>query len=80
MSEPSFHEQIQPHVGRIAKVLCLGYSDLTYGQLGLLVGARTARQDPGLAAWVDMLIDGKIRLLYVYSGDLEFLGAEAGER
>jgi hypothetical protein len=80
VSKHSFHEQIQPHVGRIAKVLCLGYSDLTYGQLGLLVGTRTSRQYPGLAAWVDMLIDGKIRLLYVYSGDLEFIGAEAGER
>ena len=79
MSKHSLHEQIQPHVGRIAKVLCLDYSDLTYGQLGLLVGTRTSRQYPGLAAWVDMLIDGKIRLLYVYSGDLEFLEAEVGE-
>jgi hypothetical protein len=79
VSKHSLHEQIQPQVGRIAKVLCLDYSDLTYGQLGLLVGTRTSRQYPGLAAWVDMLIDGKIRRLYVYSGDLEFLEAEVGE-
>ena len=78
MSKHSFHEQIQPHVGRIAKVLCLGYSDLTYGQLGLLVEAGSVLYDGG--AWVNLLIDGKIRLLYVYSGDLEFIGAESGER
>ncbi len=78
MSKHSFHEQIQPHVGRIAKVLDVGCSDLTYGQLGLLVEAGRVLYDGG--AWVNMLIDGKIRLLYVYSGDLEFIGAEAGER
>ena len=77
MSKHSLREQIQPHVGRIAKVLCLGYSDLTYGQLGLLVEAGSVLYDGG--AWVNLLIDGKIRLLYVHSGDLEFLGAEAGE-
>jgi hypothetical protein len=80
VSEHSLHEQIQPHVGRVAKVLIEGHCDLTYGQIGLLVGTRTSRQYPGLAAWVDMLIDGKIHLLYVYSGDLEFLGGEEGER
>jgi len=79
MPETSFHEQIQPHVGRVAKVLCSDYSDL-HGQLGLLVGTRRVELRPGLAAWAELLIDGKIRLLYVQSGDLEFLGAEAGER
>ncbi len=73
MSKHSFHEQIQPHVGRIVKVLCLGYSDLTYGQLGLLV---RARGDDAMTAWVDLLIDGRVRTLYVYPGDLELIGAE----
>ena len=79
MSKHSFHEQIQPHVGGVAKVLCSTYSDLQ-GQLGLLVGTRPVRTETGIAARVDMLIDGKIRLLYVHSGDLELIGAEAGER
>jgi hypothetical protein len=42
-----------------------------------LVEAGSVLYDGG--AWVNLLIDGKIRLLYVYSGDLEFIGAEAGE-
>jgi hypothetical protein len=65
-----FIERLQSHVGRIVNVLCERYS--THGQLGLLVRAGGG----AVTAWVDLLIGGRVRTLYVHPGDLELIGAE----
>jgi hypothetical protein len=79
MPETSLHEKLQPHVGRIVKVICGGLYCEHVGKLGILLEASSAGM-LSVGAWVNLLIDGKIRLLYVHSGDLELIGAEAGER
>jgi hypothetical protein len=71
--ETSFIERLQSHVGRIVNVLCERYSNLTHGQLGLLV---RARGDDVATAWVDLLIGGRVRTLYIHPGDLELIGAD----
>ena len=76
MSESSFYEQIQSHVGRIVKVICGGFYCEHIGKLGILLEGSGIG---AIGAWVNLLIDGNVRLLYVHSGDLELIGAEAGE-
>ena len=77
MPESSLHEKLQPHVGGVVKVIRGGLYCEYLGKLGILLEASGGDR---AAAWVNLLIDGKIRLLYVHSGDLELIGAEAGER
>jgi hypothetical protein len=71
--ESSFREQLQSHVGRIVNVLCERYSNLTHGQLGLVV---RVGETGAATAWVDLLIGGRVRTLYVHPGDLELIGAD----
>jgi hypothetical protein len=78
MSESSFHERLQSHRGGLVRVsrrasVMWGSRELS-SKIGILVEAGSVLYDGG--AWVDMLIDGKIRPLYVYPGDLEFIGAD----
>ena len=75
--ELSLLEKLQPHVGGVVKVIRGGFYCEHVGKLGILLEACSSH---GAAAWVNLLIDGKILLLYVHSGDLELIGAESGER
>ena len=47
------------------------------GKIGLLMGVTTAcgRAAPG-GQWVKLLIDGSIKKLLLYPGDLKFIGAD----
>jgi len=70
--EKTFEQQLQPHVGGVVKVIRGGIYCEHVGKLGILLEVSSSQR----AAWVNLLIDGKIRLLYVHSGDLEFIGAD----
>jgi hypothetical protein len=79
MPKPSFREQLQSHIGGLVRVrLDRGGAwsrvlrDFN-GKIGLLVRVDYL----GPTRWrVDLLIDGNIEALVIYTGDLELLGAE----
>jgi hypothetical protein len=78
MSELNFHERLQSHRGGLVRVKST-YSDLI-GKIGLLTAARPASIHPREdAALVDLFIDGRLRSLYVYTYEVEFLD-NRGER
>jgi hypothetical protein len=47
------------------------------GKIGLLMGVTTAFSGTNRrSAWVNLLIDGSIKKLLLYPGDLKFIGAD----
>ena len=79
MDQFEFYEQLQSHIGGLVRVRLTSMGAWTRilrdfnGKIGLLVRV----DDLGPARWrVDLLIDGSIEALVIYTGDLELLGAE----
>jgi len=78
MPELDFHDRLESHVGGLVRVKST-YSDLI-GKIGLLTAARPASGHPREdAALIDLFIDGRLRSLYVYTFEVEFLDSR-GER
>ena len=79
MPETSLHEKLQTQVGGLVRVVTKNSAvdDPALGKIGLLLSA-----DPAPSwvvedvAVVKLLIDGRVRSLIVYPGELEFLGAD----
>jgi hypothetical protein len=77
--DASFYEQLQSHIGGLVRVKSTTYSDLI-GKIGLLTAAWPASGHPREdAALVDLFIDGRLRSLYVYTYEVDFLD-NRGER
>ena len=77
-------EQLKSHVGGLVRVRVGAWRDSRAtarefdGKIGLLMSAFPAfgagiRVD---AQWVEMLIDGSIKNIFLYPDELEFLGAD----
>jgi hypothetical protein len=76
--DTSFLERLESHRGGLVRVKST-YSDLI-GKIGLLTAARPASGHPREdAALIDLFIDGRLRSLYVYTFEVEFLDSR-GER
>jgi hypothetical protein len=81
MSETSFHEKLNSHVGGLVRVRCDdGYANSLNGKIGLLMsaseGRRSAIRDCGAPMQIEVLIDGSVRILLLYPQELEFIGAD----
>jgi hypothetical protein len=79
MPKPSFREQLQSHIGGLVRVRLTSMGAWTRilrdfnGKIGLLVRV----DDLGPSRWrAELLIDGNIEELVIYTGDLEFIGAD----
>ena len=73
--DQTFEQQLQPQVGGLVRV-CYddgGTSGLN-GKIGLLMGVSTARV--ARSAQIEVLIDRRVRILVVYSNELELIGAD----
>ena len=77
-SDQTFGQQLQSHVGGLVRV-CYGAwaaSSGLNGKIGLLmsVGAGPPAGPP--TAQIEVLIDGSVRILVVYTNELELIGAD----
>jgi len=83
MPDTRLHKKLQPHVGGLVRLVTKDSAvvGLSMGKIGLLLSAgpsdRTVLVDHAV---VKLLIDGSVRILFVYPDELELIGAEAGER
>jgi hypothetical protein len=78
MSKSNLFDRAQSHIGGLVRVKNT-YSD-SIGKIGLLTAARPASGHPrDDAALVDLFIDGRLRRLYVYTYEVDFLD-NRGER
>jgi hypothetical protein len=81
MSESSFLEQLQSHVGGLVRVGELDsrlVASAFSGKIGLLMGVNTAfaiTVGDG-AQWVELLIDGSVRSFSLYPDHIELIGAD----
>jgi len=80
MSESSLFEQLKSHVGGLVRVRYDdgGASGLN-GKIGLLMGVfdpRRVRAGDLRAAQIELLIDGSVKILVVYTNELELIGAD----
>jgi hypothetical protein len=77
MPESGFHEQIQPHVGRLVRVVDPVYGNgvSLLGKIGLLLHAESwsTRSD---TAKVKLLIDGSVLTLFLFQREIELIGAD----
>jgi hypothetical protein len=71
----TFEQQLKSHVGGLVKVVDEAKVDPALrGKIGLALSAR-AMYSRGPVR-VELLIDGSVRSLLLYSNELEFLGAD----
>jgi hypothetical protein len=78
----SFYEQLQSHVGGLAK-LVKGTQGTRWragkpmvGKIGLLVSARRGKIDDSEMVLIELLIDGSIHEFYVFLGEIELIGGD----
>jgi hypothetical protein len=74
--DQTFEQQLQPHVGGLVRV-CYGAWAAPRGlngKIGLLMGVATSGR--ALGAQIELLIDGRVRILLVYPHELELLPAD----
>jgi hypothetical protein len=82
MSEPSFHERLQSHRGGLVRVSRRGPvvwgSKKVSSKIGLLMSVTAGAGWDGRegAQWVELLIDGSVRSLFLYPDEIELIGAD----
>jgi hypothetical protein len=84
MSESSFHEQLKSHQGGLIRVRVSAWREGWAttrefdGKIGLLMSTFPAFGG-GIsvdAQWIELLIDGSIKNIFLYPDEVEFLGAD----
>ena len=78
MPKRSFHERLQPYIGGLVRVRG-GYPELA-DQIGLLMGTDDFSFGGQDMVQAKLLIDGRVRGLYFYSNELEFIRKAKRER
>jgi hypothetical protein len=83
MPDLGFRERLQSHQGGLVRVL---YSERrrlymtareVHGKIGLLVSLKSTDYSYSIdSAMVELLIDGSVKMILLYPGELEFLGAD----
>ena len=81
MSETSFHEKLNSHVGGLVRVRFGAWaaSSGLNGKIGLLMSAsegRAGAADRGAPMQIEVLIDGSVRILLLYPDEIELIGAD----
>jgi hypothetical protein len=81
MSDSSFHERLQSHRGGLIRVGELDsrlVASAFSGKIGLLMSVNTACAGLTVegAQWVELLIDGSVRSIFLYPDELELIGAD----
>jgi hypothetical protein len=77
--EQTFGRRLRYHRGGLVRVRLTydaarrGLADIG-GKIGLLMGVKSGDILGGV--FIELLIDGRVRSLLLYPGDLEFLGAD----
>ncbi len=75
-SDQTFEQQLQSHVGGLVRVRYGAWaaSSGLNGKIGLLMSVGHLVTDR--SAQIEVLIDGSVRILVVYTDELELLGAD----
>ena len=77
--DASFYEQLQSHVGGLAKLVKgtrVRAGKPMVGKIGLLVSARRNEDDDREMVLIELLIDGSIHEFYVFLGEIELIGGD----
>jgi hypothetical protein len=77
--DQTFEQQLQPHVGGLVRVsrrasVMWGSRELS-SKIGLLMSVTPGLVDAA-AQWVELLIDGSVRSLFLYPDEIELIGAD----
>jgi len=76
--DQTFEQKLRSHVGGLIRVCYDGWTDHTRlnGKIGLLMSVICARRGVLGDAQIKLLIDGSVKILVVYPGQIELLGAD----
>ena len=75
--DASFYEQLQSHVGGLAKLVKgtrWRAGKPMVGKIGLLVSARRGEVEDSEMVLIELLVDGRINSFYVFLGEIELIG------